>query len=212
MTVTAGVADYVEEQALAMAVVIDPNARKGVRRIPAVPIQRPMMPGSGGVMGPRMPAPSAVSTPVVKPYTPMRIVPANVPKEGVKTRLPLRSIGGKRMKENEPEEVVLESSTQSDGRKFGVIPCKAGLPLAAKVQGKAVVMVRSNEVITQYVEIAYDTPWSLLRSLLEATGGSLVQIDTKGIKRVIMVSPEKVVMSGYKMHHNMDLRGTYAIT
>ena len=158
MTVTAGVADYVEGQKPAMAVVIDPNARKGVRRIPAVPIQRPMMPGSGGVMGPRMPAPSAVSTPVVRPYTPRRIVPANVPKEGVKTRLPLRSIGGKRMKENEPEEVVLKSSTQSSERKFGVIPCKAGLPLAAKVQGKAVVLVRSSKVITQYAEVAYDTP------------------------------------------------------
>ena len=66
------------------------------------------------------------------------------------------------MKENEPEEVVLESSTQSDGRKFGGIPCKAGLPLAAKVQGKAAVLVRSNETITQYAEVAYDTPWGLL--------------------------------------------------
>ena len=116
------------------------------------------------------------------------------------------------MKENEPEEVVLESSTQSYERKFGVIPCKAGLSLAAKVQGKAVVLVRSNEVITQYAEVAYDTPWGLLRNLLEATGGSLVQIDTMRIKRGMMLSPEKVVMSGYKIHHNMDLRGTYAIT
>ena len=116
------------------------------------------------------------------------------------------------MKENEPEEVALESSTQPEGIKFGVIPCKAGLPLAAKVQGKAVVLVRSSETITQYAEVAYDTPWGLLRNLLEVTGGSLIQIDTKGIRRGLMVPLEKVVMSGYKMHHNMDLRGTYAIT